>query len=479
MSTSGEGTRLGELLIADAGLSRADLGRGLALARGNGLRLGSALVALEIVSADTIATALAKQHGVAAARDKHLTSIAPEVRTLISAATAKRLCAIPVGILRGEGAELVVAMRDPKDKVAIAELERESGHKVRPAVACEGRLRELVDALKDESAPAPADDPRALDLIDLAALPPMGALDHTPATRPMERIDLTPPPAPVGIPLPAPASPPKLELPPTPELGTAGDLELAAPIRPRTPSHPPPMTGMTGKSPLMARPAVALPPVSGGAVLDEPRHGGIIIPGWIKTVVGLAISGVCFYFAYNWAAHRGDDGPITGPAVHGTFHSDRVGASMRLAGANWHDQGGDLNGQKLAELGDSVRIAVFMRGDEMPPDAVAMVARINQQGAFPIEVDPDVLRAGLDNMEKQASSMSNGLFTLEGLKCRVDGTSPPVGACDGNGSVIGDNYQIHFYVWIASTDDALMVIWFDKDGGADDARALVDSIRLD
>ena len=50
-------------------------------------------------------------------------------------------------------------MRDPRDQKAIAELERESGHKILPAVACESRLRELVDALVDAK---PADDHRAL-----------------------------------------------------------------------------------------------------------------------------------------------------------------------------------------------------------------------------------------------------------------------------------------------------------------------------
>ena len=88
MSAAPGGVRLGEILVEDAGLSRADLARGLALARSEKTRLGSALVGMGLLTADQVATALARQKGVASARDKHLDAIDGETIALISAATA-------------------------------------------------------------------------------------------------------------------------------------------------------------------------------------------------------------------------------------------------------------------------------------------------------------------------------------------------------------------------------------------------------
>jgi hypothetical protein len=173
---------LGEALVQDAGLSREDLTRALAVARARGLRLGSALIELRLFSADDIAMALAQQHGVASARDKHLEKIDPATRARISPATEERLGAIAVALTHDEPPRLVVAMRDPRDASAIAALEAEAKLVVIPAVAAASRLdaiirdataARLLSLIRDAVPPRPTGIPLtgASPLLDLDALP--------------------------------------------------------------------------------------------------------------------------------------------------------------------------------------------------------------------------------------------------------------------------------------------------------------------
>jgi hypothetical protein len=174
--------RLGEALVQDAGLSREDLDRALALASARGLRLGSALVELGLFCADDIAMALAQQHGVASARDKHLGAIQPHIRAMITPATEQRLGAIAVALTHGPPPKLVVAMRDPRDVTAIAAIEAESKLLVVPAAAAASRLDSLIrdasaaglaELIRDSVPPRPAGVvlTGASPLLDLDALP--------------------------------------------------------------------------------------------------------------------------------------------------------------------------------------------------------------------------------------------------------------------------------------------------------------------
>jgi len=175
-------TLLGEALVQDAGLSRADLNRALAAARARNIRLGTALIELGLFSADDIAVVLAQQHGVASVRDKHLEAIDPQTRAMIPPAIEERLGAVAVAITRSDPPRLVVAMRDPRDARAITALERASGLAVMPAVAAVSRLEAIIrDAtasqlaalIRDAVPPRPTGIPLtgASPLLDLDALP--------------------------------------------------------------------------------------------------------------------------------------------------------------------------------------------------------------------------------------------------------------------------------------------------------------------
>ncbi len=495
MSTAPGGVRLGEILLAEAGLSRADLARGLAIARATSTRLGSVLVGLGLLDADTVATALARQHGVAAARDKHLTAIAPETVALLSPATARRLCAVPVGVMKGGSHELVIAMRDPGDAAAIAELARETAYNVRPAVACESRLREIVDQMLE--APVRARVQARVPVIELT--PPPGPISLL-ETAPSALVDLTPEPGfmpELGFAdeidlAPETAPSPRVDLTPAPvQVRSYGpppvvsmELELADVPRGRT-TNPPPMMGAATTAPGRPIGMNPIPPVRttagaaaiGGAALDDrPRSLGL--PPIVVQLVGVGVA-----VAIGWLTYQhfdGDDDALTaGAPVHGTFHDDRLDLTMRLPGAGWRDQPDGLG--KLPQLGDGTRADVFLRGDNASrPESVAMIARISKPGAFPRQIESGQLRAGLDAAAARASTLSNGAFALSGLTCRVDALGAlPLGVCDGAGTVFAQSYDIHFFMWIPTTDDALVTVWFDRAGGAAEARSLVESIKLD
>jgi hypothetical protein len=431
-----------------------------------------------------VATALAQQHGVAAARDKHLDAIAAETRALLSKATATRLCAVPVGVMKGDAPALVIAMRDPGDAAAIEALARETGYPVRAAVACEARLLEVIEAWPDETA-GPSSPPRAARV----SSPPPRIEMLTPPPMPLEAIDRAVAAAMAAgdidgaLDVPdAFGPPPTFERAlPTP---VATGLELADVPRRRVASTSPPTSpGGPVRPPGMSPPSSAIrvgaaAPV-GAALLDEPPTAGGA-SRWIGRGVGVAVAAAVVAVTYSYCRDDGaSGGPITGAEVHGTFHSDRLDASLRLPGFGWREVPAGIDGV-MAQLGDHSRADFFVRGDDAAhPDSAAIVFRVTQPGAFPAQVDPAQIRAGLDAMQARAVSLSNGMFTVTGLTCDVTTLRErPLGACAGESTLLGASYRLQIFMWIPSTDDAIATLWFDKDGTRN-PRTLVDSFRTD
>jgi hypothetical protein len=140
-----------------------------------------------------------------------------------------------------------------------------------------------------------------------------------------------------------------------------------------------------------------------------------------------------------------------------------------------------LFGQELPQLGGSTKADVFMRGDDADhPDAAAMVVRFTQEGAFPEHVTPAEIQTGLDGMESQTSRLSGGSYEVKGLACEVSALGlMPMGMCHGDGTVLGTHYDVRFLMWIPTTDDALVVVYFDRKDGTDASLDLARSIKLE
>ncbi len=133
------------MLVAAGILSEADLERGLARQRTTRTRLGSTLVEMGILGGDEIARALARQHGVPAALERHLAGRDPALVARLPAELARTAWVLPLAMSRGgDGINLVVCMRDPVPE-AIALVRTAAGMPVIPSVAGELALRRHLD----------------------------------------------------------------------------------------------------------------------------------------------------------------------------------------------------------------------------------------------------------------------------------------------------------------------------------------------
>lgn len=203
--------RLGELLVDVCAVTDDQVAQALVVQRASRLRLGATLVALGHVRPDDVSLALARQHGVPAALERHLARRDETLVQVVPAALATGLCAVPVAWSRVEGGRLlVVCFRDPwADHVA--EVERATGERVLPAVACEtviaGELARSYRAAAPESDPAididfdEASQPRLFDLVDLDD----GRVQRD-TSQIVERIPSRPAIAPAGAALPLDAA---------------------------------------------------------------------------------------------------------------------------------------------------------------------------------------------------------------------------------------------------------------------------------
>ncbi len=148
--------RIGEQLVRDGLITSADVEEGLTVAREQGIRLVSALVLLDRLSADNASRALAAQHGVPAALCKHLEGRDVSLTELLPAALAHSLLALPLAVSRGRDA-LVVCVRDPGPDIAAA-LAEALGRPIVLAVAVESMLLAVLEAAYPLDVDVDADD---------------------------------------------------------------------------------------------------------------------------------------------------------------------------------------------------------------------------------------------------------------------------------------------------------------------------------
>lgn len=126
-----------------------------------GGELESHLLKLGYVSEDVLGAALSEHFGLPYASADSLRSIPPEARDAVPRLLLERLEACPFAV---DGRSLRVAMIDPRDRAAQAEIERATGMTVEPWITCEVRLHAALERhfrIRPEGvrpiAPAPPD----------------------------------------------------------------------------------------------------------------------------------------------------------------------------------------------------------------------------------------------------------------------------------------------------------------------------------
>jgi type II secretory ATPase GspE/PulE/Tfp pilus assembly ATPase PilB-like protein len=133
-------SQLGELLLAEGKLSRAELEAALAYREERGLKLGQALVALHLVTQQELATALRSQGRI---HCLHLTPgiVETEVARLLPEEMARQYVAVPVHRVAGR---ITVAMEDPSEEYDVAAIAIALGEPVFPVHAEPERILEAI-----------------------------------------------------------------------------------------------------------------------------------------------------------------------------------------------------------------------------------------------------------------------------------------------------------------------------------------------
>ena len=133
--------KLGELLVEAGLITVVQLQEALRYQKAAGGRMGSNLVAMGIISEDSLMDFLARQTGVPRLDVKHL-EILPEVLERIPRRLAEQMTILPVFFK--EPKSLVVAMADPSDLNAVDSARFASGLTIEPMVASHSALRMAI-----------------------------------------------------------------------------------------------------------------------------------------------------------------------------------------------------------------------------------------------------------------------------------------------------------------------------------------------
>lgn len=134
-------TRLGTLLVDEGLISGDDLDRALEEHEGHGERLGHYLVEKGLVDEQDLMLVLAKQYGVPAAELDEV-QVDDEVLDLVPVEMARRYLVVPLTVRKDA---LEIAMVDPTDVVAIANLKFATNLRPQPLIATE---RAVLDTIR-------------------------------------------------------------------------------------------------------------------------------------------------------------------------------------------------------------------------------------------------------------------------------------------------------------------------------------------
>jgi hypothetical protein len=134
--------RLGAWLQSKAKITEDQLERALQHQQFFGGRIGTSLIKLGYIDEDTLGEYLADVSGAPYASPARLDSLTAEVLALVPARLAAQYRVIPIG---AEGRRLRLAMRDPKDLIALDEIAFLTGMSIEPSVSTEFRIQQALE----------------------------------------------------------------------------------------------------------------------------------------------------------------------------------------------------------------------------------------------------------------------------------------------------------------------------------------------
>lgn len=134
--------RLGAWLLSKGKITEDQLERALQHQQFFGGRIGTSLIKLGYIDEDTLGEYLSDVSGTPYASPARLESLTAEVLALVPARLAAQYRVIPIG---AEGRRLRLAMRDPKDLIALDEIAFLTGMSIEPSVSTEFRIQQALE----------------------------------------------------------------------------------------------------------------------------------------------------------------------------------------------------------------------------------------------------------------------------------------------------------------------------------------------
>lgn len=156
--------RLGTWLLSKGKITEDQLQRSLQHQSFFGGRLGSSLIKLGFIDEDVLGAYLSDVSGSPYAPPSMLESVPPDVIATVPGRLAAQYRVVPLAV---EGRRLRLAMRDPKDLIALDEIAFLTGLSIDPYVATEFRIQRALQRYYQMSSGAPV-----LPVANAAPMPP-------------------------------------------------------------------------------------------------------------------------------------------------------------------------------------------------------------------------------------------------------------------------------------------------------------------
>ncbi len=137
--------RIGEVLVAANVITKEQLEQALAHPRKEGERLGDVLLALEMCSDTQLTQALSQQLAVPWVSLYHV-DFSRQLLNFVPTEIAEKYCLVPVLHRKSKrgGEQLFVAMDDPTNDVALAEVAKATGITVKPMISARSDIRAAI-----------------------------------------------------------------------------------------------------------------------------------------------------------------------------------------------------------------------------------------------------------------------------------------------------------------------------------------------
>jgi type IV pilus assembly protein PilB len=256
--------RIGELLIEARVITQDQLDQALSAKETDGRKIGQILTEMGAVTETQLTQLLGRQLSVPWVSLYHI-DFSRQLLNLVPRELAERYCVVPIYVrrVRKQGDTLYVAMDDPTNESALAEVGKSAALPVRPMIACPSDIRSAIrvyygGALSDTDVTAPPPAPHAptketarADAVvaaaePLAAVPEPSGAPGAPAPAPDEPAA---PPSSVGPDKDSPDAWPEVEAHTLPVKPRGGPRMIAMTLLDGTTIHLPARPSKRGKEP--------------------------------------------------------------------------------------------------------------------------------------------------------------------------------------------------------------------------------------